>query len=96
MRKFWVHLPAHSQPTQPAALLVFQDGWWYLDPAGGVRGAIVPDNLIQHGDIPPTVGVFVDPGVITDDGAGVDGAGTGTGGGGGTAFGPVRRYLIML
>ena len=63
-RKFWVHVPAQYDPAEPASLMVFQDGWWYLDPAGEVRGAIVLDNLIHRGDIPTTIGVFVDPGVF--------------------------------
>lgn len=42
--------------------MVFQDGWWYLDPAGQVRAGIVLDNLVQAGHIPPMIGVFVDPG----------------------------------
>ncbi|WP_407697053.1 hypothetical protein [Streptomyces dysideae] len=33
---------------------------------GGVRGAIVLDNLVHSGDIPVTIGVFVDPGVFPD------------------------------
>jgi enterochelin esterase-like enzyme len=44
--------------------MVFQDGWWYLDPEGEVRGATVLDNLVHGGDIPVTVGVFVDPGIF--------------------------------
>ncbi|MBX7269311.1 esterase family protein [Micromonospora sp. Llam7] len=63
-RKFWIHLPAQYDPSLPASLMVFQDGQWYLDPEGEVRGAIVLDNLIHRGDIPVTVGVFVDPGVL--------------------------------
>jgi enterochelin esterase family protein len=67
-RKFWLYLPAQYDPSKPASLMVFQDGQWYLDPGGEVRGAIVLDNLIHRGDIPITVGVFVDPGVLTSDG----------------------------
>lgn len=66
VRKFWVHVPAQYDPAESASLMVFQDGWWYLDPAGEVRGAIVLDNLVHRGDIPVTIGVFVDPGVFTD------------------------------
>ncbi len=65
-RKFWVHVPAQYQPTQPASLMVFQDGHFYLNPDGEVRGAIVLDNLIHRGDIPVTIGVFVDPGVFEE------------------------------
>ncbi|NYT95860.1 esterase family protein [Salinispora sp. H7-4] len=63
-RRFWVHLPAQYDPTKPAALIVFQDGKLYLDPAGEVRGGTVLDNLIHHGKIPVTIGLFVDPGTF--------------------------------
>jgi enterochelin esterase family protein len=62
-RRFWVHVPAAYDPSTPAHLAVFQDGWWYLDPEGQIRGTIVLDNLVHHGDIPATIGVFVDPGI---------------------------------
>ncbi len=65
-RNFWVHVPALYEPTQPAALMVFQVGPCYLDPKGDVRGGIVLDNLVHRGDIPVTIGVFVDPGVFDD------------------------------
>ncbi|GAA2480941.1 alpha/beta hydrolase [Winogradskya humida] len=63
-RKFWVHVPAAYDPATPASLAVFLDGGWYLDPDGEVRGAIVLDNLVHHGDIPVTIGLFVDPGIF--------------------------------
>ncbi|MFJ3405236.1 alpha/beta hydrolase [Promicromonospora sp. NPDC090134] len=65
-RTVWIHVPAAYDPARPAGLLVFQDGWWYLDPDGDVRGGIVLDNLVHDGAIPPTLGVFVDPGVFQD------------------------------
>jgi len=65
-RSFWVHVPARYDPSEPASLMVFQDGWWYLDPDGEVRGATVLDNLVHRGDIPVTIGVFIDPGVVRD------------------------------
>ena len=46
--------------------MVFQDGRLYMDPEGEVRGGIVLDNLIHQGDIPVTIGVFVEPGVFVD------------------------------
>jgi len=63
-RRFWIHVPAQYEPSEPAALLVFQDGRMYLDEAGDIRGAIVLDNLIHRGDMPVTIAVFVDPGVF--------------------------------
>ncbi|MFF3907812.1 alpha/beta hydrolase [Streptomyces sp. NPDC001848] len=65
-RRYWVHVPAQYDPSEPASLMVFQDGWWYLDPDGQVRGGIVLDNLIHRGEIPVTIGVFVDPGVLNN------------------------------
>lgn len=65
-RTFWIHVPARYDPAEPAGLMVFQDGWWYLDPELEVRGGIVLDNLIHRGDIPVTIGVFVDPGAFAD------------------------------
>ncbi|WP_275006969.1 alpha/beta hydrolase [Promicromonospora iranensis] len=65
-RTVWIHVPAAYNPAEPAGILVFQDGWWYLDPEGEVRGGIVLDNLVHRGDIPVTIGVFVDPGVFED------------------------------
>jgi len=63
-RRVLVHVPAGHDPAEPAALVVFQDGSRYLDPTGNERGGIVLDNLVQSGDVPPTIGVFVDPGVF--------------------------------
>ena len=63
-RKVWIHVPASYDPARPASLVVFNDGWWYLDPDGEVRGGIVLDNLTHRGDVPCTIGVFVDPGVL--------------------------------
>jgi enterochelin esterase-like enzyme len=33
-RRFRVHVPAGYDPAEPASLMVFQDGWQYLDPEG--------------------------------------------------------------
>lgn len=65
-RTVGVYVPSQYDPTEPASLMVFQDGQFYLDPEGEIRGAIVLDNLIHRGDIPVTIGVFVDPGVFKD------------------------------
>lgn len=65
-RRVWVHIPAGHDAATPAQVVVFQDGWWYLDPEGQVRAGIVLDNLVASGALPPTLGVFVDPGVFAD------------------------------
>lgn len=65
-RQCWIHVPAAYDAENEAGLMVFNDGWWYLDPDGDVRGSIVLDNLIHRGEMPVTVSVFVDPGVFPD------------------------------
>ncbi len=55
-------MPAQYKPAKPAAVMVFQDG-------GSQYVKVVPtvfDNLIAKGDMPVTVGVFINPGVFTD------------------------------
>ncbi|WP_163541662.1 alpha/beta hydrolase [Occultella kanbiaonis] len=65
-RSVWIHVPAACTSSEPPAVMFFQDGWWYLDPAGQVRAGIVLDNLTSAGAIRPTIGVFVDPGLRAD------------------------------
>ncbi len=55
-------VPAQYSDAQPAALMVFQDGQLYLDPDLDMRAGIVIDNLVHRGEMPVTIGVFVDPG----------------------------------
>lgn len=62
-RTVWVHTP-YGATGEPLPVMFFQDGWWYLDPDADVRGAVVLDNLIHAGAIPPMIGVFVDPGIL--------------------------------
>lgn len=64
-RSVWVHAPAGHDPLRPASVMLFNDGWWYLDPEGDVRAGVVLDNLAAQGAIPSVVGVFVDPGIRT-------------------------------
>jgi enterochelin esterase-like enzyme len=58
-RDWWVYVPAQYNAANPAAVMVFQDG-------AGARQYVVPvfDNLIAKGDIPVTVGIFIEPGGI--------------------------------
>lgn len=58
-RDWWVYVPAQYNAANPAAVMVFQDG-------AGARQYAVPvfDNLIAQGDMPVTVGVFIEPGGI--------------------------------
>ena len=61
VRRYWVYLPAQYNATSPAALMVFQDGHTYVDPDGFGVPAVF-DRLIHAGEMPVTIGLFVDPG----------------------------------
>ena len=43
--------------------MVFQDGEFYVDPEGLVRAPTVFDNLIHSGEMPVTIGIFINPGM---------------------------------
>jgi enterochelin esterase-like enzyme len=62
VRQYWVYVPAGYDAAKPAALMVFQDGHAYVKADGDYRVPIVFDNLIAKGEMPPTIGVFVNPG----------------------------------
>lgn len=61
-RDYWVYVPAQYNPAEPSCVMVFQDGQGYADPNGNVRATVVFDNLIHRGEVPVTIGVFVNPG----------------------------------
>lgn len=63
-RDYWVYVPAQYTPARPAALVVVQDGKSFSDENGYWRTPAVLDNLIHRGEMPVTVGVFIDPGVL--------------------------------
>lgn len=58
-----VYIPAQYDPAKPAALMVFQDGMGYLGTNGSWRVPWVFDNLIAAGDMPVTIGLFLNPGM---------------------------------
>jgi enterochelin esterase family protein len=64
VRDYRIYVPASYDPAKPPCLMVFQDGLGYANPKGGYRATVVFDNLIHKGDLPPTIGVFVNPGTI--------------------------------
>jgi len=58
-RRWWLFVPAQYSDTEPASVMVFQDGQNYKD--------FVPpvfDNLIARKEMPVTVGIFVEPGKL--------------------------------
>ena len=66
-RDFYVYLPQQltSEDMEPALLLCL-DGAGYTDRNGAVRACAVLDSLIDSGELPVTVGVFVMPGRPVD------------------------------
>ncbi|MFT4074490.1 MAG: alpha/beta hydrolase-fold protein [Asticcacaulis sp.] len=66
VRRYWIYVPAGYNAATPPNLLVFQDGQRALNPGGPLRINTVLDNLIARGDIPPTLGVFVTPGNVSE------------------------------
>lgn len=62
IRRYSVYVPKQYDPEKPAALMVFQDGHAYENRWGSYRAPVVMDNLIARGEMPVTIGVFVDPG----------------------------------
>lgn len=61
--EYWVYVPAQYTDAEPAAVMVFQDGLFYVEPEGLVRAPTVFDNLIHKGEMPVTIGIFVNPGM---------------------------------
>jgi prolyl oligopeptidase len=62
-RDWWVYVPAQYTDSQPACVMVFQDG-------GGYRGFVptVFDNLISKKEMPVTVAIFINPGTGPGEG----------------------------
>jgi enterochelin esterase family protein len=66
LRQYHLYVPAQYKDDTPAAVMVFQDGHAYVDEKGQARATVVLDNLIHQGEIPVTIGLFVNPGVFTN------------------------------
>lgn len=66
IRQYWVYVPAQYDGKTPAAVMVFQDGHAYIAEKGEHRVATVFDNLIHKGEMPVTVGIFLNPGHTSD------------------------------
>jgi enterochelin esterase-like enzyme/sugar lactone lactonase YvrE len=64
VRDYWVYVPAQYSPEKPACVMVFEDGKIYVDENGRERIPIVFDNLIAKHDMPVTIAILIDPGVL--------------------------------
>ena len=63
VHEYRVYVPAQYTDAESAAVMVFQDGLFYVEPEGLVRAPTVFDNLIHRGEMPVTIGVFINPGM---------------------------------
>lgn len=61
VRDYWVYVPAQYDAAKPACVMVVQDG---LGRAGGWKLPTVLDNLIHKKEMPVTIGIFINPGVV--------------------------------
>src|SRR3954454_7147710 len=57
-----IYVPAQYDPARPAPIMIFLDGSGAL--GNQQRVPVVFDNLIANKELPPIVGIFVDPGVL--------------------------------
>ena len=64
VRDWWLYVPAQYDSKQPACVMVFQDGGSYVNTKGQFRVPVVFDNLIHKKEMPVTVGIFINPGVV--------------------------------
>ncbi len=62
VRNYYVYVPAQYDGAKPACVMVFQDGAAYVSETGDFRVPIVFDNLIHKGEMPVTIGIFINPG----------------------------------
>ncbi len=67
-RDYWVYVPAQYDGATPACVMIFQDGGGYVAEKGQFRTPTVLDNLIHKKEMPVTVGIFINPGVIPASG----------------------------
>lgn len=59
-RDYWLYVPQQYDASKPACLMVFQDGLTYQSPE--IAAPIAFDNLIHNGEMPVTLGLFVNAG----------------------------------
>ena len=64
VRDYWIYVPAQYDKSKPACVMVFQDGGGFVTEDGSWRAPVVLDNLIAKHEMPVTVGIFVNPGVL--------------------------------
>ncbi|MEI6232682.1 MAG: SMP-30/gluconolactonase/LRE family protein [Planctomycetota bacterium] len=63
-RDWWIYIPAQYKEGTPANVMIFQDGGGPVSEKGEMRAPIVLDNLIHKKEMPVTIGIFINPGVL--------------------------------
>lgn len=67
-RDMWIYVPDQFDPSgEPPAFMVFNDGSEYVRLTGDVRATNVFDSLIHAGEMPVTIGIFVNPGQHSEE-----------------------------
>ncbi|HYG75535.1 MAG TPA: SMP-30/gluconolactonase/LRE family protein [Planctomycetota bacterium] len=63
-RSYWIYLPPNFNAEAEYPLMIFCDGGGVVKPKGDFRAPVVFDNLIAKKEIPPLVGLFINPGEV--------------------------------
>jgi enterochelin esterase-like enzyme/sugar lactone lactonase YvrE len=62
---YQVYVPAQYDASKPTPFMIFLDGRGSANVNGnGVKAPVVFDNLISKKEIPPMIGIFIDPGIL--------------------------------
>src|SRR5579871_1705913 len=61
---YWVYVPKQYDAAAPACVMIFQDGGGFQDSNGQFRVPVVFDNLIARKEMPVTIAIMIDPGVV--------------------------------
>jgi poly(3-hydroxybutyrate) depolymerase len=65
VRRYWVFVPAQYTGKEAASVLVFQDGQRATNPDGPLKLPAVMAKLIEAGEMPVTIGIFITPGNLS-------------------------------
>jgi enterochelin esterase-like enzyme len=63
-REYAIYVPHQYKRSRAACLMVVQDGLKFIREKGDWKLPVVFDNLIHSGEMPVTIGLFVEPGVV--------------------------------
>ncbi|MDB6127120.1 MAG: gluconolactonase [Verrucomicrobia bacterium] len=64
VRDGWIYVPVQYDPATPACVMIVQDGADHLKHERRWHIPTVLDNLIHRREIPVTIGIFINPGII--------------------------------